>query len=70
MAGVRAEIPGLQSQLVTQVNALAVLIGHPPESIDETVGTLGTLSLPEVATGVPSELLLRRPDVALGGSRN
>ncbi|HEY2132351.1 MAG TPA: efflux transporter outer membrane subunit [Acetobacteraceae bacterium] len=64
VAGLRAQIPGLQSQLVQSVNALAILIGRPPESITVRPGTLTTLSLPEIAPGLPSEVLARRPDVA------
>jgi NodT family efflux transporter outer membrane factor (OMF) lipoprotein len=46
------------------VNGLGILVGRPPQSITVTPGTLSTLSLPEVAPGLPSELLERRPDVA------
>ncbi len=61
---IRAEIPGFQSLYEQQVNALAVLVGRPPEEIAVTAGTLEGLHLPEVAAGLPSELLGRRPDVA------
>ena len=64
LAGLRAQIPGLESQLVQSVNALGILIGRPPESIIVRPGTLTTLSLPEIAPGLPSEVLARRPDVA------
>jgi outer membrane protein, multidrug efflux system len=64
VAGLRAGIPGFQSQLVQQLNALAVLIGRPPESITVRPGTLTNLTLPEIAPGLPSEVLARRPDVA------
>jgi NodT family efflux transporter outer membrane factor (OMF) lipoprotein len=64
VAGIRAEIPGLQSQLEQQVNALGILIGRPPEAINVRPGTLNSLDLPEVTPGLPSEVLLRRPDVA------
>ena len=64
VAGVRARIPGLRSQLEQQVNALAVLTGRPPAAITVRPGTLSALALPPVAPGLPSELLARRPDVA------
>ena len=64
VAGIRAEIPGLQSQADQQINGLATLVGRPPERIDVPAGTLETLSLPEVSPGLPSELLERRPDIA------
>ncbi|MCC6717003.1 MAG: efflux transporter outer membrane subunit [Acetobacteraceae bacterium] len=64
VAGVRARIPGLRSQLEQQVNALGVLTGRAPAAITVRPGTLATLALPSVAPGLPSELLARRPDVA------
>ena len=64
VAGVRATIPGLQSQLEQQVTALGVLLGRPPAAIAVRPGTLAALTLPEIAPGLPSALLARRPDVA------
>jgi multidrug efflux system outer membrane protein len=59
-----AAIPPLQEQFRQIVNALAVLIGKTPESIDVDTGTLNSLKSPLVAPGLPSQLLSRRPDVA------
>jgi len=64
VAGIRAGIPPLRSQLEQFVNGLGILTGQPPEAITVRPGTLNTLSLPEVAPGLPSDLLARRPDVA------
>jgi len=64
VAGVRATIPNLRSNAIQQINALGVLVGSLPEDIKVSPGTLTTLSLPEVAPGLPSDLLLRRPDIA------
>jgi NodT family efflux transporter outer membrane factor (OMF) lipoprotein len=64
VAGVRAEIPPLRSQLEQELNGLGILTGRPPEAITVRPGTLTNLSLPPVAPGLPSELLARRPDVA------
>ena len=64
VAGVRATIPDLRSNAEQQINALGVLVGQLPESIKLSPGTLNTLSLPEVTPGLPSDLLLRRPDIA------
>ncbi len=64
VAGIRAQIPGLRSQLEQELIGLAILVGHPPEAMRVRPGTLNTLSLPPVAPGLPSELLTRRPDVA------
>lgn len=64
VAGLRASIPAFRSNAQQQVNALGVLVGKLPEDIRVSAGTLNTLSLPEVAPGLPSDLLLRRPDIA------
>jgi outer membrane protein, multidrug efflux system len=59
-----AAIPPLEQQFRQSVNALAVLVGKTPESLDVDTGTLNTLTFPRVVAGLPSELLARRPDVA------
>ncbi len=64
VAGVRANIPGLQSQLEQQLTALGLLTGRPPSAVTVRPGTLDALRLPEIAPGLPSALLARRPDVA------
>ena len=64
VAGERAVIPGFASQLEQDIIALGILIGQPPERVTARPGTLVTLELPPVASGLPSELLARRPDVA------
>ena len=69
VAGIRAQIPALKSQLEQQVIALGVLIGKPPAAIAVRPGTLTTLSLPAVKPGLPSALLARRPDVAAAEAR-
>jgi len=61
---VQAELPVLEEQELEGRVALAVLLGRPPESFDVHAPNAGGLALPVVAPGVPSQLLLRRPDVA------
>jgi multidrug efflux system outer membrane protein len=60
----RASVPPLEQTVRQTKNTLAVLIGRTPESIDIKGGSLTRLSFPEIQPGLPSELLLRRPDVA------
>jgi NodT family efflux transporter outer membrane factor (OMF) lipoprotein len=64
VAGLRAQVPALHSQLEQQLNALGILTGRPPSAITLRPRTLARLSLPPVTPGLPSELLARRPDVA------
>jgi NodT family efflux transporter outer membrane factor (OMF) lipoprotein len=62
--GLRALIPPLRQQLSQAIDALAILIGEPPEKVKLAPETLLDLSMPTVAPGLPAELLARRPDVA------
>jgi multidrug efflux system outer membrane protein len=59
-----AAIPPLLQQLRQTINALAVLIGKIPESVEIDAGTLAALTRPAVTEGLPSQLLSRRPDIA------
>lgn len=65
VAALRALIPPLRQQQRQFIDALAILVGKPPEAVDITAGTLGDLKHPVIAPGLPSELLARRPDVAM-----
>jgi outer membrane protein, multidrug efflux system len=64
-----ATIPPLEQTLRQTKNQLAVLIGQTPESVDVAGGSLTKLKFPQVAPGLPSEMLLRRPDVAEAEAR-
>ena len=59
----RASIPPLQLQLSQTTDALAILLGEPPENIKVQAGSLLNLKMPSVAPGLPADLLARRPDV-------
>ena len=61
---VQGELPVLEEQALQAQIALAVLIGEPPEGFAVAAQSAAAVQLPEVAPGLPSELLLRRPDVA------
>jgi NodT family efflux transporter outer membrane factor (OMF) lipoprotein len=58
-------LPPLQAQLVGSKRNLAVLLGQTPDSLMHELSAEGPLPVPpaEVATGLPGELLRRRPDV-------
>ncbi len=64
MAGQLANIPALQNTIDQNRLGLGILVGAPPEQVNPAGGTLDTLSIPDVAPGLPSELLRRRPDIA------
>jgi outer membrane protein, multidrug efflux system len=63
VAGLQAAIPPLQQQYSQALDALAILLGKPPEDVKISATSLHSLSPPTVAPGLPSELLTRRPDV-------
>jgi outer membrane protein, multidrug efflux system len=64
VATLNASIPPLAQQLQQNIDALAILVGQWPESIDVGGGSLQQLTPPPITAGLPSELLARRPDVA------
>jgi len=64
VATVNATIPPLRQQLRQSLDALAILVGSTPEAVNVTRGSLDELGQPPVRPGLPSELLMRRPDVA------
>ncbi|MGH6827918.1 MAG: efflux transporter outer membrane subunit [Rhizomicrobium sp.] len=59
-----ANLPGLIEQEREARYALAILLGRAPEGFDVKAQNLDGLVSPLVQGGLPSEVLLRRPDVA------
>ena len=57
-----ARIPEIELSIARTENALSVLVGRNPGSISRGVGIDG-LILPEVPSGLPSDLLEQRPDI-------
>lgn len=62
--GLRASIPPLELQEHQNLYALAILIGYPPEKFAATGSPILSLAVPRVAPGIPTDLLVRRPDIA------
>jgi len=66
----RSTIPALQIQLGQANDTLCILVGFPPRDLEPELGpgpALGSPPMPNtpawVATGIPADLLRRRPDV-------
>lgn len=64
LAAEQAVLPQLEQQELETRNALAILLGKPPEGFTVGGEGLGGLAPPVVAPGLTSELLTRRPDIA------
>jgi multidrug efflux system outer membrane protein len=63
LANQRAAIPPLRQTRDQNINALALLVSRPPESVQVTGGSMNRISSPRVTPGLPSELLTQRPDI-------
>jgi NodT family efflux transporter outer membrane factor (OMF) lipoprotein len=65
LAGSRARIPTLQTNLEQAKNRLAVLLGANPGELSGELSGPGKIPVgpPEVAVGVPADTLRRRPDI-------
>ncbi|GLS21120.1 RND transporter [Labrys miyagiensis] len=65
LAQTQSTIPQLTAQLRQTQNALGVLLGMPPASIDGMLATPRGIPSParNVAVGIPADLLRRRPDI-------
>jgi outer membrane protein, multidrug efflux system len=63
LANQRAAIPTLRQTLDQNINALALLVARPPESLKVAGGSMNQLAVPRVTPGLPSELLTQRPDI-------
>jgi NodT family efflux transporter outer membrane factor (OMF) lipoprotein len=63
VAAQESSIPPLIQSREQTLDALAVLLGVPPQELRLAGGSLSALRLPPLAPGLPSELLTRRPDI-------
>jgi outer membrane protein TolC len=60
-----ALIPPLESQRRQAMNQICILLGAPPRDINDALGGRQPIpsAPPEVALGIPADLLRRRPDI-------
>ncbi|KQT13477.1 efflux transporter outer membrane subunit [Ramlibacter sp. Leaf400] len=59
----RAALAQAQRQRAVDLNALMLLVGQPLPADFETGTTMAAVTLPDVPPGVPSDVLVTRPDV-------
>jgi NodT family efflux transporter outer membrane factor (OMF) lipoprotein len=65
LANTQATIPSLESQLRQTKNALSVLMGLPPRDLANLLQGKAVIPAPppQVAVGIPADLIRRRPDI-------
>jgi NodT family efflux transporter outer membrane factor (OMF) lipoprotein len=63
LAGQQASHSDWQQQLTEAQNSLAILYNQPPFTMTVSIDRLPDGPIPNIAAGVPSDLLVRRPDV-------
>jgi multidrug efflux system outer membrane protein len=63
LANASAQIPALEQRIVARENQITLLLGRPPGPIPRGESLTEQALPPAVPAGLPSALLLRRPDV-------
>lgn len=63
LAGAQANLAALQRQRQQDLNALVLLLGQPLPTDLPPAPPLNALTLAEMPVGLPSEILLQRPDI-------
>ena len=57
------QLTALEQQLSETQNAISVLLNQPLQDAGVTAESLSNVSIPDIAAGLPSDILLRRPDI-------
>ncbi len=63
LSNAQAEVAALEQELALAQNALAILVGEPPQAFSVADGNLNGINIPPMAALQPSALLERRPDI-------
>ncbi|MBL4834480.1 MAG: efflux transporter outer membrane subunit [Pseudomonas sp.] len=69
VAQLRASLPSLEQQALLLRNSLALLLGQTPEASMPAVTPLLDVVVPAVSAGLPSDLIVRRPDIRASEAR-
>ncbi len=66
LAQAKTQVPRLEMLLGEKENYLSTLLGENPHSIPRGLKMLDQINIPEIKTpGIPSQLILRRPDIMM-----
>lgn len=65
LANIQSQVPLVEADIQRSIYRLGVLLAQPPDALQEELCTAAPIPAPppEVPIGLPSDLLLRRPDV-------
>ncbi|MDH1550797.1 MULTISPECIES: efflux transporter outer membrane subunit [Pseudomonas] len=69
VAAQERQVPLLEQQWQNNRITLATLLGDPVQALPNTNESIATLRWPAIGSGVPSDLLGRRPDIAAAEAR-
>ena len=69
VAAQQRQLPLLEQKWQDSRVSLATLLGDPVQSLPTSQDAINTLQWPAIGSGVPSELLTRRPDIAAAEAR-
>ncbi|WP_095157076.1 efflux transporter outer membrane subunit [Pseudomonas sp. Irchel 3E13] len=69
VAAQERQVPLLEQQLQDTRITLATLLGEPVQALPQTREDFTAINWPRIGTGVPSDLLSRRPDIAAAEAR-
>ena len=61
----QVQLSQLQQELAEAQNAISILLNQPLQDTGVTINQLPIAPIPDVGAGIPSDLLLRRPDIKL-----
>jgi len=65
LASIRSQAPIIETSIQSSIHRLGVLLAQSPDALNTELSTTAAIPVPppQVPVGLPSELLLRRPDV-------
>ncbi|MBB36072.1 MAG: RND transporter [Hirschia sp.] len=63
LANARARIPQLDQQITAAETSLALLLGRSSQGFEAPIAPLENWAVPHMPVGMPSDLLVRRPDL-------